>query len=403
MATVEFEAIVKIYLDGTRAVTDFNLNIGDGELMVLVGPSGCGKTTILRMVAGLEQITAGQVRIGDKVANNLDPRERDVAMVFQNYALYPHMSVFENIAFPLRSQRVPRREVKERVERTAALLGLDTLLKRRPRNLSGGQRQRVAMGRAIIRQPQVFVMDEPLSNLDAKLRVQMRAEIASLQRELHVTTLYVTHDQVEAMTMGDRVAVMHKGILQQEDEPQAIYDRPANLFVATFIGSPAMNLFEGTVEADKNGLLSCRIGEQQLALPPVWNDSPLGGYSGRSVAIGVRPEHLMNAAGADPSWPRLKGEARYVESLGFEQLVHLHVAARPVLAEDVLDVARDTDAAAAESLKESAATERVTAIARFESDIRVTVDQPIELAVRPDKIQLFDLDTGARISAPHAT
>ena len=397
MAKIEFVDIVKIFPDGTRAVTDFSLRIEDGELMVLVGPSGCGKTTCLRMVAGLEEITSGQLRIGDSVANTLDPRERDVAMVFQNYALYPHMTVFENIAFPLRSQRVPKREVKERVERTATLLGLETLLKRRPRNLSGGQRQRVAMGRAIIRQPRVFVMDEPLSNLDAKLRVQMRAEIANLQRELAVTTLYVTHDQVEAMTMGDRVAVLHKGVLHQEGRPQTIYDEPANLFVATFIGSPAMNLFEGVVES-ANGAVSCRIGDQQLALPAAWSESELRGHAGRTVALGIRPEHFADGATVDPAWPRLRGAVRYVESLGFEQLVHAHVAGRPVLAEDVLDVARDLDVAAAERLQESAAAERVTAIARFTTDVRVTVDETIELAIRPEKIQLFDLAAGGRIT-----
>lgn len=397
MASIHLNHLGKTYPDGTQAVKDFNLHIEDGELMVLVGPSGCGKTTILRMVAGLEEITAGEILIGETVANNLEPRARDVAMVFQNYALYPHMTVFENIAFPLESQHLPKRQIKDQVERTATLLGLEGLLKRRPRNLSGGQRQRVAMGRAIIRQPQVFVMDEPLSNLDAKLRVQMRAEIAKLQRDLRVTTLYVTHDQVEAMTMGDRVAVMHKGVLQEEGKPQAIYDDPANLFVATFIGSPATNLFEGVVERDDLGNLSCRIGDQRLELPTTPERSELRRFVNRTVAVGVRPEHLMHTSDADPSWPRLRGEVSYVESLGFEQLVHMHIAATPVLSEDILDVARDLDAAAAEDLEKSAAAQRVTAIARFESGSHVLVDRPLELAVRPDKILFFDLGTGSAI------
>src|SRR3989440_5712918 len=250
MATVTFSEVAKTYPDGTRAVIDLNLEIGDGEFVVFVGPSGCGKTTALRMVAGLEDITDGELRIGERVVNEAAPQERDVAMVFQNYALYPHMNVFDNIAYPLESQRVGKGEIRERVTKTAEMLGLTEHLKRRPRNLSGGQRQRVAMGRAIVRQPQVFLMDEPLSNLDAKLRVQMRAEITRLQEQLGATTIFVTHDQVEAMTMGDRIVVMHKGLLQQQGPPELLYDEPANLFVAEFIGSPAMNLFRGRLDGD---------------------------------------------------------------------------------------------------------------------------------------------------------
>src|SRR5438093_2511604 len=259
MAGITFDNVTKTYGDGTLAVSDLNLDVHDGEFVVFVGPSGCGKTTALRMIAGLEEISEGEIRIGDRVVNNLPPRDRDVAMVFQNYALYPHMTVAENIGFALRMRKVPKAAARTRIEETARIIGLVDHLDRKPRQLSGGQRQRVAMGRAIVREPQVFLMDEPLSNLDAKLRVQMRAEILRIQRQLHVTTVYVTHDQVEAMTMGDRVAVLRRGLLQQFDQPQRLYERPGNLFVASFIGSPAMNVVEAKV--DKEGAaLVCRIG-----------------------------------------------------------------------------------------------------------------------------------------------
>src|SRR5512133_341528 len=248
MAELEFVHVSKVYGGETPAVRDLNLKVGEGEFVVLVGPSGCGKTTALRMVAGLEEITDGEIRIGDRVVNDLAPRDRDIAMVFQNYALYPHKSGYENLAFGLRMRKVPKAEQRKRVEEIAHKLGLADMLQRRPAQLSGGQRQRLAMGRAIVREPKAFLMDEPLSNLDAKLRVQMRAEIARIQKALHVTTLYVTHDQVEAMTMGDRVAVMRDGVLQQVDTPQRLYDSPANLFVASFVGSPPMNLFGGSIE-----------------------------------------------------------------------------------------------------------------------------------------------------------
>ena len=250
MATVAFERVGKVYRDGTRALTDFDLEVADGEFMVFVGPSGCGKTTALRMVAGLEDISEGEIKLGSTVVNGLHPRKRDIAMVFQNYALYPHMTVYKNIAFALRVRKTPEAEIRERVETTAKILGLTPELQRKPAQLSGGQRQRVAMGRAIVRNPQVFLMDEPLSNLDAKLRVQMRAEIARIQREVGATTIYVTHDQIEAMTMGDRVAVLRKGALQQCDAPQVLYEHPVNLFVASFIGSPAMNLVQAQIEQD---------------------------------------------------------------------------------------------------------------------------------------------------------
>ena len=263
MARVAFEHAGKVYEDGTRALADFNLEIADGEFMVLVGPSGCGKTTALRMVAGLEAISEGAIRIGDKVVNALEPRKRDLAMVFQNYALYPHMSVYRNIGFGLKLRKTPPSEIRRRVEEIARVLGIVELLDKKPRQLSGGQRQRVAMGRAIIRDPQAFLMDEPLSNLDAKLRVQMRAEIARIQREVNATTIYVTHDQVEAMTMGDRVAVLRKGVLQQVATPQQLYGSPTNLFVASFIGSPAMNLVQARLERQDGGLV-CRLGDQAL-------------------------------------------------------------------------------------------------------------------------------------------
>jgi multiple sugar transport system ATP-binding protein len=315
MAGVTLTSVSKVFPDGTRAVDDLDLEIADGELMVLVGPSGCGKTTTLRMTAGLEDISVGEIRIGDRLVNDLDPKERDVAMVFQNYALYPHMSVFENLAFPLRARGLPNAELKARVERTAKLLGLDGLLKRKPRALSGGQRQRVAMGRAIVREPQVFLMDEPLSNLDAKLRSEMRAEIAGLQQELAVTTLYVTHDQVEAMTMGTRIAVMRDGVLQQLGAPQQVYDEPENMFVAEFVGAPAMNLLRARIDG-----LECVLGEQRLPLP-----AANGNLAGRKVVVGIRPEHLAEPVGPAESRPRLRGRVRFVELLGSEQLVQIEL------------------------------------------------------------------------------
>src|SRR5437868_1269763 len=293
MADVVFHEVEKIYDNDVHAVFDLSLDIQDGEFLVLVGPSGCGKTTALRMVAGLEDISDGTVSIGGRVVNDLTPKERDIAMVFQNYALYPHLNVAENIAFGLRLRKAPKELVAERVAWAAKLLDLTPYLSRRPKELSGGQRQRVAMGRAIVREPQVFLMDEPLSNLDAKLRVQMRAEISRIQRQLAVTTVYVTHDQIEAMTMGDRVAVLRRGLLQQFEAPQRLYERPANLFVASFIGSPAMNMLEGTLERNGDGIV-CRIGSASFTLPPeVVKDRPaLGNNLGKPIAVGIRPEAL---------------------------------------------------------------------------------------------------------------
>src|SRR3954470_22988420 len=296
MAGVSFEEVSKIYPDGTRAVDRIELEINDGEFMVLVGPSGCGKTTALRMVAGLEEISEGTLRIGDRIVNDLTPRERDIAMVFQSYALYPHLSVYDNIAFSLKLHKLPKAEIDKRVQDAARILDLEPYLKRKPKALSGGQRQRVAMGRAIVRQPSAFLREEPLSNLDAKLRVQMRAEISGLQRSLGVTTIYVTHDQIEAMTMGDRVAVMRKGELQQVAEPQTLYDRPVNLFVAGFIGSPAMNMIEATL-ARSNGGYAVEAGGQRIVLDQelISARSGLQAYEGKPIVLGIRPEDLEDA------------------------------------------------------------------------------------------------------------
>jgi multiple sugar transport system ATP-binding protein len=398
MAQVVFNNVSKVYADGTRAVSSLELTVDDGEFMVFVGPSGCGKTSALRMVGGLEAISEGELVIGDRVANTLGPKERDVAMVFQNYALYPHMSVFDNIAFPLRAHGVPGSEIKERVPRIAQQLALDEHLRRRPRNLSGGQRQRVAMGRALIREPQVFLMDEPLSNLDAKLRVEMRAEVTRLQHELGVTTIYVTHDQVEAMTMGNRIAVMRKGVLEQEGAPQALYNEPANLFVAQFIGSPAMTLFRATL-AREDGHLILALGNEKLVLPRGYlDDRPaLGERLGREVAVGLRPEHLRDGVTAPAGLPRVRADVTLVETLGPERHVHVRLPAPPVVTDDVLEVARDTDAALASELSEHAGETTSRAIARFEADAEVAPGEARELAIVPDKLRFFDLQTGAAI------
>jgi multiple sugar transport system ATP-binding protein len=389
MASVTFDRVGKTYPDGTQAVDQLDLSIEDGEFMVFVGPSGCGKTTALRMVAGLEEVTDGELRIGDDVVNRVEPRKRDVAMVFQSYALYPHMSVADNIAFPLYARGVGRAEARADVQRVAKMLGLEDLLRRRPRALSGGQRQRVAMGRALVRNPLVFLMDEPLSNLDAKLRVQMRAEIARLQHQLGATTIYVTHDQVEAMTMGDRIAIMRKGVLQQQGQAQELYDRPANLFAATFIGSPAMNLFRARVERNGDGLV-CALRDQHLTIPPSRARAEL---VGRDIALGLRPEHLGDAAGSEAG-TRLRGDIRLVETLGAERLVHVDVNADPVVTEDVLEVARDTDAAVADALQDSS---RVAAVVKLDGRSILRAGEPVELAVDVENMHFFDLESGAAV------
>ena len=398
MAPVTFSSVGKVYGNGTRAVDNFDLEVADGEFVVFVGPSGCGKTTALRMVAGLEELSEGEIRIGGRIVNDLEPRERDVAMVFQNYALYPHMSVYENISFGLRMQKVKKGKIHERVTEISRVLGLDELLQRKPRQLSGGQRQRVAMGRAIVRDPSVFLMDEPLSNLDARLRVQMRAEIARIQRELNATTIYVTHDQVEAMTMGDRVAVLRKGVLQQTDEPQVLYDRPVNLFVASFIGSPSMNLLQASLER-RNGSLAARIGPQELAVPSeVAAARPgLAAYEGKTVGIGIRPEHVEDASIGPSEAPRLRGKVLIMEALGSERLAHLELDARPVVTEEVLEIAADADAAVAADLQSGSRVERAAFVARFDAASTARGGQEVEMTVKPERLQFFDLDTGQAI------
>jgi len=405
MATVAFESVGKVYDDGTRALRDFDLAIADGEFMVLVGPSGCGKTTALRMVAGLEGISEGTIRIGDVVVNGLEPRKRDIAMVFQNYALYPHMTVYKNIAFGLRMRKVPQEEIRRRVLEAARVLGIGELLERKPRVLSGGQRQRVAMGRAIVRDPQAFLMDEPLSNLDAKLRVQMRAEIARIQREVGATTIYVTHDQVEAMTMGDRVAVLRKGVLQQVATPQELYERPANLFVASFIGSPAMNLLQARIERAADGGLSCRVGRQRIALPAELTGArpALAARAGSTVGVGIRPEALRDAAQAPgaPADSRLRGRVVTTELLGFELLAHVQVEAEPVATREVLEVTADVDQALVGDLESSVTRGSSVCVGRFDSSSRARAGDDVEMAVDAAKLHFFDLETELAIEAEH--
>src|SRR5215813_184754 len=380
MADVSMDKVNKVYENGFRAVRDFSLDIGDGEFMVLVGPSGSGKTTVLRMVAGLEDITSGILRIGGKEVNDETPKERDIAMVFQNYALYPHMTVAENIGFALKLRHMPKDELDAKVKEAAEILGLTDWLDRKPGQLSGGQRQRVAMGRAIVRQPSVFLMDEPLSNLDAKLRVQMRAEVARIQRHLNVSTIYVTHDQIEAMTMGDRVTVMRDGRLQQVDTPQHLYDNPDNIFVAAFIGSPAMNLYDAVVGEN---VRSIKLGSQEIDLPEsvVLKRPSLRSYAGKDVVVGLRPEHLP-AESADATGPKLTGDVDIVEALGSELVVHFTIDANRVLAEG----AQDKDEAAAVKTGEG--------VARISAKTAVKPGDRLTFAVDIDEMQFFDTQTG---------
>ncbi len=395
MAKVILDDVGKVYDDGTRAVTGLNLEINDGELLVLVGPSGCGKTTALRMVAGLETISEGTVKIGDKVVNNLPSRDRDLAMVFQSYALYPHLKVRDNIAFGLQLRKLNKAEVNKRVDKAAETLGLVDMLDKRPRNLSGGQRQRVAMGRAIVREPQAFLMDEPLSNLDAKLRVQMRAEIARLQRDLDVTTIYVTHDQTEAMTLGDRVAVMKKGKLQQVAAPQVLYDRPDNVFVAGFIGSPAMNLFMGTFsQGAADGPMQLQVGGQRLTVgsellsrrPAVRN------YLDRQVIVGIRPEDMSDASLARaPEGAQLTASADLVEAMGSDVLVHFAIDAPQVVTEDTRELARDLGEDVTPAGSET------VMVARFSPRTGARVGSPVTVAVDTERLHVFDPETGESV------
>jgi multiple sugar transport system ATP-binding protein len=393
VADVTLTDVGKVYADGTRAVADLSLDIGDGEFLVLVGPSGCGKTTALRMVAGLEDISEGEIRIGDRVVNRVPARDRDVAMVFQSYALYPHLKVYDNIAFGLQLRKLPKAEIDRRVKDAARILGMEDYLDKRPRNLSGGQRQRVAMGRAIVREPQAFLMDEPLSNLDAKLRVQMRAEIARLQRSLGTTTIYVTHDQVEAMTLGDRVAVMRKGLLQQVDAPQALYDRPVNIFVGGFIGSPAMNLLDAGVESD-NGSIVLVMGSQRLVAPPglLERRPALRSYVGRRVVLGLRPEDIEDAALASgPTGSRLSSTVELVESMGSEVLVHFTVDAPPATHEQTMELAKDLGE---EDTVEVTAEGETVVVARFGPRTQAEEGHPIEVVVDAERLHVFDPETG---------
>ena len=380
---MSLDKVNKVYENGFHAVNDFSLDIGDGEFMVLVGPSGSGKTTVLRMVAGLEDITSGILRIGGKEVNDETPKERDIAMVFQNYALYPHMTVRDNIGFALKLRHMPKDQLIEKVNEAAEILGLTEWLDRKPGQLSGGQRQRVAMGRAIVRQPSVFLMDEPLSNLDAKLRVQMRAEVARIQRHLAVATLYVTHDQVEAMTMGDRVTVMREGVLQQAGTPQNLYDNPDNIFVAAFIGSPAMNLYDATVGV---GVRSVKIGSQEIDLPEVVRIKrpALASYAGKDVVVGLRPEHLP-AAPPDYTGTVLAGDVDLVELLGSELVVHFTIDANRVLAEGAVDH------------DEATAIKHGEGVARVAPNTPVKPGDKLPMAVDLEDMYFFDPQTGLAI------
>ncbi len=388
MASISLDGVAKVYPNGYEAIHGLDLQIADGELMVMVGPSGCGKTTVLRMIAGLEDVTSGSVKIDHTVVNDVAPRDRDIAMVFQSYALYPQMSVAQNIGFALRMKKLPKGEIERRVRDAANVLGITDWLSRKPSQLSGGQRQRVAMGRAIVREPAVFLMDEPLSNLDAKLRVQMRAEVARVQKRIGVATLYVTHDQTEAMTLGHRVAVMRAGELQQCDAPQTLYDRPKNLFVAGFIGSPSMNLVEARVS---NDLSEISLGSQTVPLSAqVFEQRPrLREYAGRPVIAGLRPEDLhfpdTGRSGVD-----IKGVVELVEALGSELLVHFSMDAQLVQSE----LSQHAD----ESGEEEADTEQV-AVARIEPGHAIRAGDEFTFRVDPQKLEFFDTTTELSIWA----
>jgi len=388
MSQIVLDKVTKRYADGFEAVKEMDLEVNDGEFMILVGPSGCGKSTALRMIAGLEDISGGELRIGDQVVNQLAPKDRDIAMVFQNYALYPHMTVRENMAFPLKLAGVERSEIDRKVNDAASILDLDQHLDRRPANLSGGQRQRVAMGRAIVRDPKAFLMDEPLSNLDAKLRVQMRTEVARIQNDLGTTTVYVTHDQTEAMTLGDRVAVMRAGVLQQVGSPAELYSDPVNLFVAGFIGSPAMNFMPAQLDGDRAKL---PIGEVQV--PPERHGAG-GSDAGRQVIAGIRPESFEDAA--------LVGEARsrgttfraridLVESMGSELYAYFNTEGG-IESDELAELAADT------GMEETASSSEHTVVARLDAASRVTRGEEAELWVDSSKLYLFDPSSGRRLA-----
>ena len=383
MATLRLEGVSKIYPNGFRAVSDVDLNITDGELLVLVGPSGCGKSTLLRMIAGLEDITEGVVEIDGRIVNGETPRQRDIAMVFQNYALYPHMTVRKNIGYSLRLGKVPKAEATLRIEDTAAMLELTDLLDRKPGVLSGGQRQRVAMGRAIVRNPAAFLMDEPLSNLDARLRIQMRAEIIRLQRNLGTTTVYVTHDQVEAMTMGSRVAVLRDGLLQQVDSPQVLYDHPDNVFVAAFIGSPSMNLYQGRIERTAIGARAV-FGAHSFPLPHRSTEGDeFSGCDGQEVIVGIRPEWLVGKTRDNSDWPSVRVRVDLVESLGSELVVHTTIEAA--------GAEINTPDLATASVGDS--SDGAPCLARLSRRSRVAAGDRLDLAINAPSLHLFDAAT----------
>jgi multiple sugar transport system ATP-binding protein len=400
MAEIVLERLTKVYSDGTEAVTGLDLEVGTGEFVVFVGPSGCGKTTALRMVAGLETITSGNVKIDGEVVNDLPPKERDIAMVFQNYALYPHMSAYRNMGFALKMRGLPKDEIDRRVREAALILGLTDSLEKKPRTLSGGQRQRVAMGRAIVRNPQAFLMDEPLSNLDAKLRVEMRAEISRIQRDLGVTTVYVTHDQTEAMTMGDRVAVMRSGLLQQVAAPKVLYERPRNLFVAEFIGSPAMNLVLADVAREDGGVWA-RFGEHRLRLADAAAVRPgLARFDGRTVIMGVRPEDMEDASLRPTSDDqRLSVVCDIREDMGSEVYVHFNIAAQPVATKEVLEahVVDAPEDAETRIAAEQARGTGVHFVARLERTTHARERETLEIAVDVDRLHFFDPETGLSV------
>lgn len=396
MSAISIRSVTKRYRDGTVAVRDLSLEIADGELMVLVGPSGCGKTTLLRMMAGLEEITAGEIFIGDRVVNDLTPRDRDIAMVFQNYALYPHMTVAKNMGFALKRAGVPGDEIRHKVEEAAGLLGITDQLQRKPANLSGGQRQRVAMGRAIVRDPQAFLMDEPLSNLDAKLRLQTRAEILRIQRRLRTTTVYVTHDQVEAMTLGDRLAVMRDGVLQQVGEPAEVYERPLNLFVAGFIGSPSMNFLPGEIE---NGSLKFPLAT--IALDKLGPAAGAAAAASGKVVVGIRPEDFEDAsiAGERGRGVTIKAEIDVLESTGSDLYAHLSLNGRgdvDPLAEHVIRELEAAGTASGEG-QEVVPTE-ADLIARLDASSKLEEGEEGELWLDSSKVHLFDPDSGERLA-----
>jgi len=394
VAEIAFQGVSKVYDDGTRAVDALSLDVADGEFLVLVGPSGCGKTTALRMLAGLEGISEGTIRIGDRVVNDVPARDRDLAMVFQSYALYPHLDVFDNIAFGLRLRKVPKEEIEARVERAAETLALSEHLRRRPGKLSGGQRQRVAMGRAMVREPAAFLMDEPLSNLDAKLRVQMRAELARNSRKMGVTTIYVTHDQTEAMTLGHRVAVMKKGVLQQVASPQELYDKPANIFVAGFIGSPAMNLVKARLTT-QDGDPVLLLGSQAIRPQRSWLAArpKLADYSYGEIALGIRPEDLTEPRpGREDSTARIHARVELTEGLGSDLMVHGSVDAPRVDTEDTRELARDSGADGAPV--ETAST---ILIGRFGARVLVSEGDLITMTAETERLHAFDLVSGQAI------